>query len=87
MNLAIYPLSGWIIIKFRYDLCVFDQELINFYAGFIRFCPPVGECSDFILEHLLVDAEVGVGVEVVVLARHLGRGQLRDVSLLRNNTV
>lgn len=31
----------------------------------------VGEGADFVFEHLLVDAEVGVGVKVVVLRGHL----------------
>ena len=35
-----------------------------------------------ILEHLLVDAEVGVGVEVVVLRRHLLAGQVLQLLLL-----
>ncbi len=32
---------------------------------------PVGECAHLVLQHLLVDAEVGVRVEVVVLRGHL----------------
>ena len=36
---------------------------------------PVSKSPHFVLKHLLVDPEVSVGVEVVVLTRHLRRTQ------------
>ena len=44
---------------------------------------PVGEGADLVLEHLLVDAEVRVGVEVVVLGRHLLGGQVLQLLVTR----
>jgi hypothetical protein len=41
----------------------------------IRKSSPVSEGSHFILEHLLMDAKVSVGVEVVILTRHLFIGE------------
>lgn len=43
---------------------------------------PVGEGPDLVLQHLLVDAEVGVRVEVVVLGGHLLAGQVLQLLVL-----
>ncbi len=40
---------------------------------------PVGERAHLVLEHLLVDAKVRVGVEVVVLGGHLLRAEVLDL--------
>ena len=46
----------------------------------------VGQGAHLVLEHLLVDAKMGVGIEVIVLGSHLGRGQIFDLLVLRRDS-
>ena len=43
---------------------------------------PVSQGPDFILEHLLVDPEMGVRVKVIVLTSHLCGTQLGHIAVL-----
>ena len=42
----------------------------------------IGHSSDLVLEHLLMDAKMGVRIEIVVLGGHLIDGQLGAILVL-----